>query len=278
MWRRTDPARFQGGVAVSTDGGRSWTPSNAGMAESAITDVLLDPTSQKGRRTLYAAAYGRGVYKSTDNGKSWTLKNVGLPGAQPFAWRLTRVADGTLYLVVARRSERGRIGDADDGALYRSTDGAEHWTKLALPAGTNGPNSLTVDPRDPKRLYLGAWGVATPGGDTGGGVFLSTDAGATWRNVLPRAQHVYDVTLDPKDPKVLYVSGFDRSAWRSDDAGETWTRLRGYNFKWGHRVVPDATDPSRVYVTTFGGGVWLGPAKGDPTSREDVAVGPRRIE
>ena len=131
MWRRTDPARFHGGVAVSTDGARHWTVSNRGMEESAITHVLVDPRSPKGRRTLYATAFGRGVYKSTDNGASWTLANNGLaadPRNQPFAWRVTLVPDGTLYLVVARRSERGAIGDRDDGALYRSTDGAENWT------------------------------------------------------------------------------------------------------------------------------------------------------
>ena len=102
--------------------------------------------------------------------------------------------------MVARRSERGRIGDADDGALYRSTDGAETWQPMALPPGTNGPNALTVDPADPKRLYLSAWGVTRPDGDTGGGIFLSTDAGATWRPVFTEAQHVYDVTVDPRDP------------------------------------------------------------------------------
>ena len=89
--------------------------------------------------------------------------------------------------MVARRSERGRIGDADDGALYRSTDGAETLVRASpCRAGTNGPNALTVDPADPKRLYLSAWGVTHPDGDTGGGIFLSTDAGATWRNVFPR--------------------------------------------------------------------------------------------
>ena len=29
-----------------------------------------------------------------------------------------------------------------DGALYRSTDGAEHWQPVSLPEGTNGPNGL----------------------------------------------------------------------------------------------------------------------------------------
>jgi photosystem II stability/assembly factor-like uncharacterized protein len=273
MWRRTDPARFRGGVAVSTDGGRRWTPSNAGMAESAITHVLLDPKSPRGSRTLYATAFGRGVYKSTDGGKTWELRNDGLapdPRNQPFAWRLTLSGDSSLYLVVARRSERGRIGDADDGALYRSTDGAAHWTRLTLPAGTNGPNGLTVDPDDPRRLYLSAWGVTHPDGDTGGGIFLSTDGGASWRPVLPESPHVYDVTVDPRDPKVLYACGFDQAAYRSTDRGETWARIRGFNFKWGQRVVPDPRDASRIYVTTFGGSVWHGPAAGDPTATEDV--------
>jgi photosystem II stability/assembly factor-like uncharacterized protein len=273
MWRRTDPARFRGGVAVSTDGTRHWTVSSQGMEESAITHVLLDPGSPKGGRTLYAAAFGRGVYKSTNNGRTWSLKNEGLapdPRNQPFAWRLALAPDGALYLVVARRSERGRIGDRDDGALYRSTDGAEHWQPVPLPRGTNGPNGLTVDPADPKRLYLSAWGVTHPDGDTGGGIFLSTDAGATWRNALPEAQHVYDVTVDPRDPKVLYACGFDQAAFRSTDRGEAWTRIRGFNFKWGQRVVADPVDASKIYVTTFGGSVWHGPAAGDPDATEDV--------
>ena len=60
--------------------------------------------------------------------------------------------------------------------------------------------------------------------------------------------------------------GFDKAAWRSRDRGATWQRLRGYTFKWGHRVMPDPLTPDMVYVTTFGGGLWHGPAAGDPAS------------
>jgi photosystem II stability/assembly factor-like uncharacterized protein len=242
------------------------------MAESAITHVLVDPRSPKGARTLYAAAFGRGVYKSIDDGRTWTLKNAGLAEdarKQPFAWRLTLAGDA-LYLVVARRSERGGIGDRDVGALYRSRDGAEHWQPVALPPGTNGPNGLTVDPEDRKRLYLSAWGVAHPDGDTGGGIFVSTDEGATWRPVFTEAQHVYDVTVDPRDKRVLYACGFDQAAFRSTDRGETWQRIRGFNFKWGQRVITDPRDAGKIYVTTFGGSVWHGPAAGDPNATEDV--------
>jgi photosystem II stability/assembly factor-like uncharacterized protein len=258
MWRTNDPANYRGGVGISHDGGRSWTPA-AGLPVGAVTHLLLDPRSRAGARTLYACMFGHGVYKTTDGGTTWTLKNSGLP-EQPFAWRLTQASGGRLYLVIARRSENGRLGDAGDGAVYASDDGAEHWTRLTLPTGTNGPNAISVDTRDERRLYLAAWGVTHPDGDTGGGIFVSTDAGLHWRASFDTAQHVYDVTEDPRTG-TLYACGFDQGAWRSDDRGEHWQRIRGYDFKWGHRVVPDPASPDRVYITTFGGSVWHGPAR-----------------
>jgi hypothetical protein len=142
---------------------------------------------------------------------------------------------------------------------------------MTLPRGVNGPNGLAIDPRDPRRLYLAAWGRNEPDGAKDGGIYLSSDGGATWRNVLAKDQHVYDVTLDPRDPKVAYACGFESSAWRSLDRGETWQRIRGYNFKWGHRVIPDPADPKMIYITTYGGSVWHGPAAGDPKAPEDIA-------
>ena len=269
MWRRRDPGTFSGGVGVSTDGGKTWQPSNQGMPSTSVTHILLDPTSPAGARTLYACGFGSGVYKSTDDGKTWTLKNSGVEGPAPFAWRLTRAEDGTLYLVVARRSD-GNYGEGGDGALYRSRDGAEHWEKIGLPENVNGPAGLTLDPRDNRRIYLAAWGQGRTGVDIGGGVYLTADAGATWKPIFHESQHVYDVTVDPKNPRVIYACGFDAAAWRSDDAGTTWSRIRGYTFKWGHRVIVDPANPAMIYITTFGGSVWHGPARPGPDVPEDI--------
>ncbi|PYT81744.1 MAG: hypothetical protein DMG40_08515 [Acidobacteria bacterium] len=263
MWRRQGIGNYRGGVCRSEDGGRTWTKSNAGMEQTAATHILLDPTSPADARVLYVAGFGRGVYKSTDGGKSWTLKNAGITQKEPFAWRIVRASKGTLYVLLARRSEDGSIGNDGDGVIYKSMDGAESWTPVAMPQGSNGPNGLAVDPQDPSRLYLAAWARDKGEHGDGGGVFLSEDAGKTWKQVLDRDRHVYDVTIDPRDANILYAAGFESSAWRSTDRGETWTRIPGFNFKWGHRVIPDPQDSKMVYITTFGGSVWHGSVDGE---------------
>ncbi len=271
MWRAPKGmAWFRGGVAVSTDGGLHWTPSNDGMNETAFTYILLDPTSPVGRRTLYACAFGVGVYKSTDNGKTWQLKNEGIAEANPFAWRLTRASDGTLYLIVVRSNEGNYGATQGAGSLYKSVNSAEHWTQLTLPKDVNGPRGLAIDPRDNRRIYLAAWGQEHKDVNVGGGVYLTTDGGVTWKPIFVGSQHVYDVTVDPKSPDNLYISGFDAGAWRSTDAGAHWTRIRGYNFKWGHRVIVDPRDESKIFITTYGSSVWYGPAAGDPAATEDI--------
>ena len=271
MWRRGSPSAYQGGVCRSDDGGRTWKVTTEGMTPTAATHILLDRRSPSNARVLYVAGFGRGIFKSSDGGATWTLKNNGLPAKEPFAWRLAQDRQGVLYMVVARRSDDGSIGNDGDGGLYRSQDGAETWQKVSLPQGVNGPNGIAVDPSDTKRLYLAAWRRNDGQPTAGGGIFLSTDGGVSWRSVLSADQHVYDVTIDAHDASVLYACGFESSAWRSTDKGESWQRVRGYNFKWGHRVIPDPSSPDWIYIATYGGSLWHGPAAGDPDAREDIA-------
>lgn len=258
MWRTQGISKYRGGVCRSDDGGKTWVKSNQGMKQTAATHILMDPASPAGARVLYVAAFGRGVYKSVDDGHTWTLKNKGIKQREPFAWRIVRDSKGTLYVLISRRSEDGSMGTDKDGALYKSTDGAETWSPVAMPEGSNAPNGLSIDPANPQRLYLATWARAAGGHGDGGGVYLSEDAGKTWKLVLDRDRHVYDVTIDPRDANILYATGFESSAWRSSDRGVTWSRIPGFNFKWGHRVTPDPADAKKVYINTFGGGVWHG--------------------
>jgi len=261
MWRAKNPSTFKGGILFTQNSGASWEPVSSSIGEAAFTHILIVPPGIKNARTLFAWVFGKGVFKSIDGGKSWALKNKGIEGSHPFAWRITRrEQDGVLFLVVNRQSEDGSIGNGGDGAVYRSDDGAETWKKMILPVGTNAPTSIIVDPENPGTIMLSAWGRVTANPftpDIGGGIFLSHDEGKTWVPVLQQDQHIHDITFDSRI-KTYYACGFNNAAYRSKNGGETWEQIKGYDFKWGKRVDIDPRDALKVFIVTFGGGVWYG--------------------
>ena len=272
-WKEAKPA--MGGICVSTDGGISWRPCVDGMGmNSPATCIIIDSASLPGSRTLYAAVYNKGVFKSTDDGKSWQLKNAGI-GNNTCAFELTRAGNGNLFLTVSASPVHagGKAGTAFyPGAVYRSVDGAENWTRLD-PAdnGLLFPNGIEVDPFNNNRVYLACWGPVSladlvgrqaAGKDTllamQGGIFVSEDGGNTWRSIFDKQQYVYDVAADPVKPGKFYCNTFNGAAYSTDDYGNTWKKIKGYDFHWGHRVIPDVVHPGKVYITTYGSSVWYG--------------------
>ncbi len=291
----------QGGVAVSGDGGRYWGILTRGelvdgdyvrrMRLAAVpTHIVIDTGSPVRQRTLYVCDYGWGVWKSTDGGGTWDLKRKGIDPKNLNCWRITRLPSGRLILLVVRAGVEG--GEQTPGAMYTSDDGAESWQKLALPEGATMPNDLVYDPSDPQRMYLSCWpynaGTRAPRGQTqaagvvegdqlemdhgekGGGLFRTEDGGKTWKQVFDERMHVYAAAVDPKNTGAVVINTFDSSAFRSDDRGETWRRLGGYNFKWGHRPVFDPVNPGMLFLTSFGGSVFHGPSQGVDGVVEDI--------
>lgn len=267
----------KGGVCTSLDGGKTWKPSFDGMGfNSPSTSIVLDPNSAPGNRTLYVSVYSKGVFKSTDDGKTWQLKNKGIE-ENTCAFELTLTGNGVLFLTVSLTPmhKDGKKGMGYfSGAVYRSTDGAESWTRLHVTDGPLFPNGIDFDPQNPNRIYLGCWAdielsdlvggevVRTNGGnrsiDLPGGIFMSEDCGNTWVSVFDQDQYVYDVTVDPFHIGRLYCNTFNQAAYRSDDYGKTWNKIKGYDFHWGQRIVVDHHNPDKIYITTFGSSVWHG--------------------
>jgi photosystem II stability/assembly factor-like uncharacterized protein len=251
--------------AVSTNGGESWIGKTFGLpTNTPHTHILIDPDSPVDSRTLYVCAFGVGVYKSVDAGTRWTAASDGI-GDNRNAWRITRAPDGTLYLVVVRGGTEREI---IPGAIYVSTDGAANWESLPLPDGVSGPNDLALDPSDPQRLYLSCWPwtdrSTLPLRDYDGGLYRSEDGGQNWELMFDESAHVYAAAVDPTHPSTVVINTFDSAAFRSEDRGKTWSPLKGYDFKWGHRPIFDPHNPGMIYLTTFGGGVFYGPAMGAP--------------
>ena len=223
----------------------------------------------------YVAAYGKGVFKSNNGGESWELRNEGIVESLA-AFELTLLPDGTLFLITSPTPQHRKGKDGKEvfmGAVYKSVDGADSWQKVQVGERVLFPNGMAYDPLDPNRLYLGAWGDITLSdlvgkkvtGDSGnkrfdleGGILMSEDAGNTWEQIFMEDMYVYDVSVDETHPGRLYCNTFNQGAYRSDDYGKSWYKIKGYDFHWGHRVIPDPRNTNQVFLTTFGSSVWHG--------------------
>ena len=183
-------------LAKSSDGGLSWEDAEpAGLPGLDVHGFAADPRDPN---RLYAAIAGEGVYRSTDGGRSFSLvSDVVGPGVMALAV----LDDGTVL-----------AGDMQRQALVASADGGTTW-KGVVQASIMG---LAVNPSRPA-LVLAA----------GPGVLRSADGGSTWKQPLALDEGAGAIAWAPSDPRVAYVLGLDRSLWRSDDFGATWTAVGG---------------------------------------------------
>lgn len=159
-----------------------------------------------------------------------------------------------------------------DGQIFRSTDGAQTWHRLR--PGIERPglsiDSIAIDPRDPKTIYVGAWAVNH---NQEGGVFKSQDGGQSWKLLKPTAGlSVRSVALAPSDPKIILAGTSNNDdklngVFRSTDGGQSWERISPEGDKEIRNIESIAvhpTDPNIVYIgtwhlpwkTTDGGRTW----------------------
>jgi photosystem II stability/assembly factor-like uncharacterized protein len=141
---------------------------------------------------------------------------------------------------------------------------AQPWQPLGPEGGS--VRSLSFDPQDPSRLFLGT---------SAGRIYLSNDSGATWSRFAhlgSPAEMVLDhVVIDPSNSKSLYVAAWSAQApnsdgdlFRSRDGGETWEIARDLHGKSIRALAMAPSDPKTlvagaldgVFRTRDGGNTW----------------------
>lgn len=114
----------------------------------------------------------------------------------------------------------------DKVGLFRSDDNGGIWERVGLESERAFDSdiwSITVDPHDPDRIWVG----------TRPGVWRSTDGGASFEPLdtsiagdcpigVPRTTNI---VVDPDDPSTVWASVEVDGLHVSRDGGETWSRL-----------------------------------------------------
>ncbi len=217
---------------------------------------------------------------------STLLLTVIVPGA--FA-QAARVHDGDPTLRI-QRDERGRaaLARVDAQALPQSAGAplvSANWSALGPFGGDI--SDVQASPANPSIVLAGL----APSSGAAGGLYRSTNAGASWTSVAALAgKSVYDVAFDPTG--IAYLGTID-SVYKSLDGGATWTQqLLGIGVNdQVLEVTVDPTNAQRIWVgvadalggqpvnvmlSTNGGSTWTNktPPLGTPQNCQGIAVDP----
>src|SRR5258708_5554546 len=142
---------------------------------------------------------------------------------------------------------------------------AQQWLAVGPEGGT--VRSLTLDPKNPDRIFLGT---------SAGRLYLSTDNGVNWSRYAQlgtTAEMVLDhVVIDPNNSRIMYVAAWNAQSpnegelFRSKDGGRNWEIVPELHGK-SIRALALAPSDSRILVAGALDGIYRSRDGGDAWER-----------
>ncbi len=264
-----------GGVWKTIDGGQYWHNVSDGFFNTAAVGAITVSTSDPnviyvgtGETTIRGnVSHGDGVYKSTDGGRSW--RNMGLAETRHIGKIVVHPDNPDLVYVAALGHA---WGPNPERGVYRSKDGGETWEKVLYKSSCAGSHDVSIDPHNPRILFAAIWQAQRfpyklENGGPDSGIWRSFDGGDTWQEItrnsgLPQGMlGKIGITVSPAQSGRVWavVEAEDGAVFRSDDYGDSWTRLseepllRTRPWYYMH-ITADPQDPDTVYVQNYG--IW----------------------
>jgi photosystem II stability/assembly factor-like uncharacterized protein len=189
---------FAGGTRVwrTKDDGNNWLAVSSVLDGSPISAVEIAKANPK---MVFAGTEKGGIYRSADGGNTWSedLASSVLPGFT-ITRILTKPTNAQIVYVTVANSRASH--------LFRSNDGGVAWTDIDRGQLPDVPHhAISIPTAKPTTLYVC--------NDTG--VYISTDAGSTWKNLtnnLPTVP-IVDLVYHEADAS-LTAASYGRSIWR----------------------------------------------------------------
>ena len=236
------------------------SPAN-GLPDGQTRQLIIDQTSPARAWRIFVGVKGFGVFCSEDGGATWGSRNQGLPHGEIRDLVQHPVRPASFWAVLAAK-------DSDLGGLYGTEDAGRSWRRLGNTFVCPDPKTLKVSPADPGHHYLATRQTMVPGGKVyPGGVFASSDGGATWGRVLDN-HFIQGLAVDTHKPEVVYAGGDDHAyhdesiglgVMASNDGASSWRSLNSPSLTI-HNITcltVDPHQPNRLYTATMGNGVFV---------------------
>lgn len=208
----------QAALYQSADSGKTWAACQTTIAEECpnvgiprITGIAIDPVN---RDHIWMGIEVDGVRHSGDGGKTWEVINGAIPNPDVHSVAVAAGPPKTVFIVV-------------NNEVYTSTDDGGTWEALHIREifPWSYPRSIFVPPDQPQTVFL-TIGDTTPGRI--GTVMRSRDVGKTWENLplsTPPNSAMWAVHARPDASNVMLAGSRYGYLYRSDDSGDTWTKL-----------------------------------------------------
>jgi photosystem II stability/assembly factor-like uncharacterized protein len=130
----------------------------------------------------------------------------------------------------------------------RSADSGQSWQASVaglLSGALKSTSYLAVEPASPYRLFIA----------NGGGIYGSTNRGASWQNANPPTNNPFNsIAFAPGESPVLYAASTS-GLFRTFDGAQTWQRAQGNlgQLEIWSLAAADVSDRQVVYAATIGG-------------------------
>ncbi|MBI1774887.1 MAG: hypothetical protein HYR63_06020 [Proteobacteria bacterium] len=286
LWTGTQAEAPKFGIFKSTDGGQTWNlkvngiPALSAPLSYAFRGFTVQPGNSNvvyaqaeihdGIRNgkFFALVKGR-IFKSTNGGDSWTQIWEGDNLARHLIIDPTNsnvlYASTGIFDREANNSNCAVAGGAAGGVgVLKSTDGGQTWNAINTGITDLYVGFLRMHPTNSQILFAAAGNNACSApsttGDGEGGVFRTTNGGATWTKLL--GGNIYGaVVISPVNTNLMFAAGTGVFQ-RSTDGGATWTKLAsGTNTTWGPPgffggfpidLTPGLSDANLLYASIYG--------------------------
>lgn len=151
---------------------------------------------------------------------------------------------------------------AASGGMWKTVNKGTTWEPIFDSTNDNTFGDIAIFAGDSRIIWAGTGEQNNRQSSSwGGGVYRSTDAGATWRFVgLAGTASIGRVLTHPSDPNVAWVAAVgnlwkptaDRGVFKTTDAGRTWAKVLYVDTLTGAtELAMDPRDPNVLYAATY---------------------------